>query len=73
MVIVGTLSFIRMGTPLDLGYGGLPGQRTPRTGDLEYIIQIVWLPVLLLVGWFNANFELKEFLFIWYTDHSGYY
>ena len=33
MVIVWTLSLIGIGTALDLGYGGLPGQRTPRTGD----------------------------------------
>ena len=38
MVIVGTLSLIGMGTALDLGYGGLPGQRTPRTGTFKFII-----------------------------------
>ena len=33
MLIVGTLSLIGMVAPLDLGYGGLPGQRTSRTGQ----------------------------------------
>ena len=41
MVIVETLSLIGMGAALDLGYGGLPGQRTPRTGDTWLISQAV--------------------------------
>ena len=41
MLIVGTLSLIGMGAALDLGYGGLPGQRTPRTGDTWLISQAV--------------------------------
>merc|ERR1712106_1288721 len=32
MLLVGTM--VGMGTTLDLGYGGLPGQRTPRTGSV---------------------------------------
>ena len=33
MLLVGTM--VGMVTPLDLGYGGLPGQRTPRTGVIQ--------------------------------------
>ena len=53
MLIVGTLSLIGMGAALDLGYGGLPGQRTPRTGDFKFRMENVWLSVLLLVGGFK--------------------
>ena len=48
MLILGTLSLIGMVIALDLGYGGMPGQRTSRTGAFKFMMEDIWLSLMLL-------------------------